>query len=183
MTPVGPCSFLQVIQAGQMLGEYTVWLTALTGNEEIWSSSMTDLAVMDQIAPQVELQCAQQLEKDQLVVNVTCSDAYGVQSVILRYKFDSEDSVRTMNMSLVSGTEKSGAWSAMIPLSGAKEIEYRFVASDAFQSTNLPEGWLMFSLGEDGGSHNAGTTIAIIAIVAVVAGVLAYLVFNRARRF
>lgn len=183
MTLVGPCSFLQVIQAGQMFGEYAVWLTALAGGEEIWSSSEADLTVTDQTAPEVELQCAQQLDKDRLVVSITCSDAYGVQSVIVHYKFHSEDFVRTMEMSLVSGTEKCGAWSAVIPLGGANEVEYRFVASDGLQSTNLPEGWLLFSLGEDGGSRSVGTTIVIIAIVAFVAGALSYLAFNRARRF
>ncbi|MGQ9587519.1 MAG: hypothetical protein ACUVT7_03950, partial [Thermoplasmata archaeon] len=176
------CSFLQVIPAGQMLGDYQVWLSALAGHEEIWSSSATDMTVTDQIAPEVEFQCAQQLDGDQLVVNITCSDAYGVRSVILSYRYGSEISVRTMSMSLVSGTEKSGAWSAVIPLGGAKEIEYRFVASDDFQSFSMPEGWLKLSLGDDGGSRNMGMTIALIALVAISVWVLAYLVFNRAGR-
>lgn len=175
MAKVSGDDFACTVPQGMPLGVYDLWLTVEDTGSVLWSSSTTQLSVIDGTAPLLWAHDATQVTQTTLTLSVNSSDFYGIVEVVLTYQEQGGGPSQSVAMVLSSGTVDNGTWSVTITIGGDNPVDYSFEAYDGSQHARLPEsGSFVFTPVE----------IPEMSMVGIIAAAVAVLlaILSRARR-
>ncbi len=173
-----PTAFTCTIPAMLPLADYELWLTVESGGTAEWSSPVTALTVEDETPPVFHGHSATEIGPELLLVEVNCSDAYGVLAVVATSREKGSPGSTADFMTLASGDARNGSWSVVIRITSPNTLEYNFTAADAGQSVSDPPGGDMYEY-DPVEVPEFPVAPAVLAAVGLLVGAM---VVNRARR-
>jgi len=179
-------NYSRMFERGMRLGNYSAAVVATAWDYRLWSSQRFALEIADLTPPELSVQATivagNGTAERRALINITCSDFYGVSAVIVEYRIDGGQWKSVTKQSGDSKGLLGGQFSVAL---GKKSgtLEYRVQVNDARNTVSYPSDTGIATL-----TYPAVETNPIPAWVIVCAGVAAasaivaaYLVI-RARR-